>query len=147
MKTHVNITLETELVKRARQLNINISAATEEYIKILIARKTQNTEAINLEIEKLKFKELSEKIAQLQSEANICNENIRKVEELGKKAEIEALEREKEQLKRESSCINCGSPFNPKTKTHKFKAGNVCNACFMSSDRDMVRKWNQAQDE
>jgi len=142
MKTHTTLTCDPENLQRARNLGMNLSAEFNEYLGVLIARKTQNTSAIDLELEKMRLKRLTNKMTDLQLELKACQENITKVEELNAQKQEAALEKEKEIMKKETSCMNCGQPFSEKTKTHKFTLGLICHGCFMSCDKSDIKRWN-----
>ena len=53
-KTHTTVSVDNELIEKARKLRINVSGCLNDYLAIAVARESENVEGINISMEKIK---------------------------------------------------------------------------------------------
>lgn len=141
MKVQTMVTIDEELKRIAKRHQICISTALNEYLQVLVDRQEQDVDGINIELERNKLSKLQKKASSVQIEINTCQKNILNWENKQQKKEEERLKKEKDLIESQSKCMNCGNPIQH--KSHKFKVGNVCNACYMTSTSEDIEKWNK----
>lgn len=146
MKTHTTLTIDAELLERAKSLGINISGAFNEYLAGYIQQQTQDVAGINIELEKIKRNKITAKITTLQSELKVCEKNIEVWNLAKEKEEEQRLQEEKERIDLVNRCSNCHNVFGEDYKGwNTFPIGKICKSCFLGASKENFIKWNQTQ--
>ncbi len=130
MKTHTTVSLDMEVLAKAKELGINVSGMFNDYLKVLVLEETRDVEGVNLELlntEIQKEQELFDKHQAKISQLRVTKKSLETKIEAEKE---EALRVEKEKLEQAKKCVKCGNLAvnNPK----KFPKGTLCNPCYRS---------------
>lgn len=120
---------------------VNISAEVRDFLNQKVALMKGDSKGVDLELLKRKMKKKEEEHTTLTAELK----EMHNIMELHKK-EVEAketkkIEEEKAKMEALSKCINCGNVIQG--KKHNFKAGQVCQACFLGANGKQVSKWSK----
>ncbi len=141
MKTHVCISLDSEIHNQFKALSLNLSKEVEDYLRVFLAKKEGNPTKIDLELEKKREKQVKTQLNLLKIEFSNIQKRIRLYESNLEEQKIRELKKEKERLDKIIKCNNCGKLLDEKQKTHVFGSTKVCNECFMLSDGKQISKW------
>lgn len=142
MKTHTTVSVDAELIEKAKTLNINVSGNFNDYLSSLINQRQNNLEGINIELEMIKQRKLQTQFNNIKMELDDCTQKIGRYQELEEQKKQQELEKEKQRIEASTKCINCGSFLEEGKKSHRFPKGNVCNGCFLSSNSESIKRWN-----
>lgn len=145
MKAITSISVEPEVLSSARKMNLNISATCETALRQAIHVKDGDANDINLELLYINRQALQN--AQIKGGAELAeiNRKIEEIEAIRVRQQAEQLQKEKEKIEAAKKCINCGRTLNPELKSHPYKLGIVCNACFMLSHKADHDRWNDVK--
>jgi len=142
---HKTVTVDIDDWGYLRRHNINLSAEIRDYLRQRVAIMRGNLEDIDVELIRRKMEVKKEKFVILQAEIRNMEDLLKKNKDLAEQKKLEDLEAEKEKIESQTKCINCGNFIE--NKSHKFKGGNVCHACFLSATGKQVTGWNKVEDE
>jgi ribosomal protein S14 len=143
MKQQTNITLDAELKSKIKELNIrDLSKIINDFLWNYINTKEDNIDGINLELEKKKFENAEIKFLKWKNVLDRSRLKIQQYEERVRKQEENKLIKEKEEIKAKQRCINCGQELTENHKFTLFPKGKVCKACFMTSDKESIKRWS-----
>lgn len=145
MKVHVNVSIDSYLLDKAKEARINMSQTCEDAIRTQLNVIKGDLAGINIDIERKKLEREEQQLKQLQSNIIEGRAIIAKWEEAAKTATLERLEQQRKEAEKLSKCQHCGQILSEKMKKHKFPIGAICNACFMTSAQDNWKKWNSTQ--
>lgn len=142
MKTHTTLTVDAEVIEKARAIGINISGEFNDFLINRFNQKTENIEGINIQIERKTLEKAQKEANKLAIIIRNCQENIQRWEEMKEKKDQEVLQKEKDRIEANKKCQNCGSILEGK-KSFMFGNGAVCNSCYMAASSSDVEKWNK----
>ena len=139
--THKTITVDVHDWNYLKRNNINLSAEVRSYLTERVALMRGDVGGIDIELLKRKLEKKQEKHNNLMSEIRHIEKTLADYNQMVEKKRIEKLEQEKTELENQQKCINCDQVIL--SKKYKFKAGFVCNSCFLSTDGEQVKKWSE----
>lgn len=117
----------------------NVRKAFEDYMLNVIASSKQDIDGINLQMLELEIDKIksiiSKKQAELQNKLTLKEQIIKQMEE----KKQEELQKEKERIQKETTCINCHAVLTEKTAREIIKGVVACRSCSM--DSDVVKKY------
>jgi post-segregation antitoxin (ccd killing protein) len=142
MKAVTTVTIDAEVLEKARALGINLSGGMNDYLKSMIAISEKDISGLNLEIEIKKRNKLAKQLGDIQAQFKACNDHIQAFQELTQKKDQERLEKEKETMERQKECYSCKTTAAP--KWHAFGNIKVCSGCFMGSNAQRIKEWMEA---
>ena len=143
-KTHITISVDNVIYTDFQQTigKGNISAKLEEYMANCVSIVKSDSSAINLKLLNNEINQLEEE----QSKTSAKLTKLRQQKEFYTKAQTETensnLQKEKEKIENQNKCSNCGNLIGEKSRSHKFTIGLICNPCFMTSNKELIKKWN-----
>lgn len=140
VKTHTTLTVDPEILKRAREKLGNLSQLFQEALESHLNTHETDIAGINYNLEKIKEKKMLKERMDLDIKIKETQEKLRIYEEEVQKKKEERLKMEKDEIERKTICQNCGAINAP--KTHNFPIGAICNSCYLSSTKDQIKKWN-----
>ena len=143
-KKNITISIDVDVYDKLKGHRLNISGEINTYLKNYLD-VDRDGEFFDIMIEKQRLEELKIKQIEISSHITNINSKVEAYEQRRKEAEIKRIELEKQKAIEAQTCKNCGIVINPGLKSHKFKVGLICNACFMSSGKDGFKKWNTQQ--
>ena len=129
-KTATMVTIDEDLKKQAKSLQINISGALNEYLETLVNRHNQDVGGINIELERRKLSKLQKQQGDLQASVNECLSIITVWEEKREQEQENRLKKEKELIEAQSKCTNCGNMIV--SKVFNLGKDRLCKACYMT---------------
>jgi predicted Zn-ribbon and HTH transcriptional regulator len=144
-KQSVCVSLDIEVLDRLRPKKINLSGELNAYLHSLADLEDKDVMKYDIEIDKRRLNDLTAKQAEINVEIRKLTGKLNVYEETKKAAELADIEAKKQAAIDAQTCKNCGIVINPGLKSHKFKVGLICNACFMSSGKEAYAKWNTQQ--
>jgi len=143
MKSIISVSVDSELIKRARELNFNISGTFNDFLKNMIAIETEDIDGINLEIEQKELTKNEKILAKYQKIVQKSRERIQKIQQQRDEKEQERLMKEKEKIEKAKKCRYCLidiSTFDD-SKTQKLKDGTICcKNCFFNNYKNIKEK-------
>ena len=140
-KTHINLTVEHDLLEQVRRYNINMSGEFEKLLTQLVAFNQDNVEGISRELLIIDINKLKSKKSQIDIELSSKLKSLEMIDEMIKKKEEVILQEKKESIEAKRKCINCGLEHNEEIKFHTFKKGLVCNFCYLKSNTKQIVEW------
>lgn len=81
MKTHVNLTVDTDVFTKAKNMDLNMSGEFNDWLRTYVSQQENDSEAINIELEKLKQAKLKYKLNNIKAELDVCEKRIFNFEE------------------------------------------------------------------
>ena len=141
-KTHTTLTIDQDILDKAKAMQLNISGEFQKFLDKLILTYNHNIEGVNLEllnIEIIKLKNTKIKI-DMELQTKLRQKEV--MEEVIKKKEEDELKQQKENIEKQSQCQQCKRVLGDKEKKHSFLVGIICNSCFLSSDSNSIKRWN-----
>ena len=142
MKIHTTLTIDSEVMKKAKKLNINLSGTFNDYLKNVVAQSTGDLADINYELLCIDITRLSNRKLKLDSELHQKIQTKERIDDERHNREEEKLQMEKEKIESAKKCIGCGTILSEGHKVHNFTAGKVCNVCFFGADANKMKEWS-----
>jgi len=140
-KSHTTLTVDSELVDKAKKMGINMSKALNDYLKRLIIDQEEDLEGVNYELLSIDILKLQNSINQQQAMLTSKIKQKEQIQEQIEKNKTEELEADKKRIEDAKKCLNCGKLLDERQKSHKFTNGLVCNGCFLSGSAQDYKKW------
>lgn len=106
-KTHTTLTVDSDLLTRAKRLGINISGELNEFLRLKLARINNNPKKIDLILEKKQLKKVEKQLEILKIEQKSILDTIKIVEKDIEKKELKKLEEEKKKIEEQKTCAIC----------------------------------------
>jgi hypothetical protein len=141
-KTHICISIDSDLIEKAKHLQINMSGEFQRFIENAIAIQNNDIEGLNLQLINIDIVRLQNQ--KFKTDLELQN-LLKKKEVVGaaiKKQEEEKLRNEKEAIQALEKCQCCGDNIAEGMKKHKFAVGYICNSCFIGAGGKEFKKWN-----
>ena len=101
-----------------------------------------NLNDINLEILKVQIVTLENQKIKVDIELNSKRAILTNALKAQEEDRIKRMETEKEAIEALKYCINCGNIIPENAKKHKFSKGYVCNGCFLVSEPEGRKGWD-----
>ena len=141
-KTTTCVTIDTDLIEKAKRHNINISGSMNELLHTMLAKKEGDVDGINIELERIKKGKLLKQLQEMHADLKVTEMKIEEYEKnLSEKVEKD-LKEEKERIESSKKCINCGKQLIEDSDKKEFKSGFVCRVCFLGSNTADIKIWN-----
>ena len=138
-----SIVIDKEVITKLRRMGItNISAEIRDHLQKLVETSNINVDGINLELLKMEQEKRVKQMNQLSAEMRYFETQIEKIRELQEKNKEAELLKQKKEAEKLSKCQNCGQILPEKVKRHRFPIGAICNACFLTSNKEAIQQWN-----
>ena len=129
MKTHTTLTIDFEVMEKAKGLSLNISQECENFLRNRVNNFRKDLNFYDLKLLLLKKDKVSKVLGEKQAELRNIEEQIHSINEKAKEEEEKRLQLEKEALEKEKLCVVCLKPVLGKFRTWHGKM--VCNNCFV----------------
>jgi len=140
-KTHTTLTIDGEVLDKAKALQINISGEFQKFLEKMVMTYESDVEGINLELLNIELAKLKTNKMKIDMELQSKLRTKEMLENIIKQKDEERLKQEKEAIENAKKCINCGRTIEEGNTSHKFGKGIVCHSCFMSADGSAVKRW------
>lgn len=141
-KAHITLSIDSEIIEAIRSTGVNMSKEVNDYFKTWLVANESNTENLNIELTRLQLEKNLKKLNHYQVAVKSCRTKLDRWEEQQKEMQEGKLQKEKEDIESMNRCVDCGNLIPEVAKRHKFPSGAVCNACFLTSSKENIRKWN-----
>ena len=142
MKTHTTVTIDIELIEKAKKMNINVSGAFNEYLRNVVAQSSGDLADINYELLCADINRLTNKKLKIDAELQQKVRTRERIDDEMKERDEQKLLDEKKKIEDSKKCIECGRILEEGNKFHTFKKGTVCNGCFMNVGNIKFKGWN-----
>lgn len=142
-KTITTIYIESEIKNQIVKQGYNISKTVEEHFQHLINVHQKDVKGLDKELLERNIKKVDSKISALVRERDSYRTQVNEIMKNQDKKKEEEIRREKEEVEKMTKCMNCGDFVGEKIKKHSFPIGNICNACFLTSNADQHKEWNR----
>src|SRR6056297_3003670 len=107
-KTHINISVDNEIIEKIRLMEINISGEVNNFLRLLIMEKTEDLDEVNLLKLEEEQKELQEELREKQLRNKIIYDKIKLIKEKKKQKRIQEFEKQKKRVQELQKCFICG---------------------------------------
>jgi len=115
------------------------SSFCNEQMRLRIASQKGSVKFIDMELLKLKQKELLKEADKKNAELIVINEQLKTQEEETKNQEVKRLEEEKEKIEALTKCDGCGFQMHEIAVTTK-KGLKFCKECFFNEHPKLLEK-------
>ena len=143
-KTTMGITIEEEIKKKYSDMvgYGNVSQRIESYMQEACDLQDSDLDGVDRSLVKLRRDNNVKMKEKLTMEIQHDDKLLAKYDQIMTDKKESQLKSEKERIESESKCLSCNDILSEKKKTYRLPKGNVCHACFMSSNAEMVKGWN-----
>ena len=142
-KTHITISIDDSIFTEFQSIigRGNVSGKVEEYMGNLVNLTKEDSSAINVRLVKNKLINLEDEHSKRSIEITALRQQLQMYEKVQIETENQKLQQEKERIENQNKCANCGNILGEKVRSHKFSIGLICNPCFMTSNKESIKKW------
>jgi hypothetical protein len=124
----------------------NVSQKIEDYLINCINVSKSNSSAISIQLLKKEIDNLTNQQSKVSSELTTKMQQLELIQKTNEEIEKKRLEDEKMKIEKETLCINCGNLVPTKDlDKYKFGLGSICRTCFLTSNAELVKKWDGKQ--
>lgn len=116
-----------------QKTGINMSAEIRGFLSNLRSSQEDNIEGINMKIEKMKHKELVNKISKVTAEIKATESRINRYDKLQIEKQENALKQEKERISNQTKCKHCGNQCDDKSLKQINDDTILCRSCSLDS--------------
>lgn len=141
MKSQLTITVDTELLKRAKIKKLNVSEECERGLMLKVNFMDNNTEEFDKEVLNKELKDCEEIFYEKQQQIIQIKGKLEQIKEKQLENDKKELEKTKNKTKLEKSCLNCGILLGNEENVQKFPKGLVCQSCYMAGNKESMKKW------
>jgi hypothetical protein len=119
----------------------NVSSKVEDYMNNMVNVVKQDSTGINVRLIRNKINDLEKDGSKISAELTSLKQQLQMYEKVQAENETKKLEQEKERIENQNKCANCGNILGEKVRSHKFSIGLICNPCFITSNKESIKKW------
>jgi len=141
MKTVIAISIDGDIAEEYKETvgKGNVSRELEEYMKRIIATKTQSKEYNDIELIKKDIEIKKKSYDTLSAELRVLNEQKDHIEQQELKKDLEQLQKEAEEKANAKKCVKCNNVVDENRK-YTVKNGFICRSCFMNLTGDQAKQ-------
>jgi len=142
-KQITTITIDGDLLKKAKAMQINISGSLQEYLEKIIMQNENDLDGVNLELLNIEIVRLQNELNKVQTTLSSKMKLRETIHQKQEERNMQKLEEERQKIEEAKKCFNCGV-VNENLKMHNFPVGLICNGCYQGSNGQQIKKWMQS---
>jgi protein-arginine kinase activator protein McsA len=143
MKTQINITLDTDVLEKARQLQLNISGECSNFLRNRVNSARKDLNSFDIQLLQIKKEKLSKKFSESQAELLEVDNQISQIELKVKEEEERKLQLEREAIEKEKTCLFCHTAL-VESRIKIISPGKVvCKNCWNTDSRKILKIINE----
>jgi hypothetical protein len=143
MKAHTTITIDQEILEKAKSIHLNISGECENFLSNRINMVRKDLNSYDLQLLQLKKEKLDKSLSSTQGELREVENQIQQIELKVKEEEEKKLQQEREVIEKEKMCLLCHTAL-VESRIKIISPGKVvCQNCWSTSSRKILKIINE----